>query len=201
MIAIIDFGAGNLKSIYNGLCSLGHRAIITQEKKAIHEADALVIPGVGAFKDSMENLRRYNLIEVLLDSIIHGKPVLGICLGLQLLFMESEEFGLHSGMGIVKGRVKAFCGPMKIPHMGWNTVHIEQSIPLLKGIRDEEFFYFVHSYYAEVEEEGIVAGTTHYGITFPSVIQKGNLMATQFHPEKSSKPGLQILDNFARMAQ
>ncbi len=200
MIAILDFGLGNLKSVLNGLSHLGHQAIITRDKKVIQEADGLVIPGVGAFKDGMDNLIKLDLISVIIGAVTNNKPVLGICLGLQLLFSESREFGQHMGIGIFRGKIKSFTGYFKIPHMGWNKLKIKRQIPLLDGIRDGEFFYFVHSFYAYPEEEDIVAGETEYGINFPCVVQRGNLMATQFHPEKSSLPGLRILDNFAKIA-
>ncbi len=200
MIAILDFGLGNLKSIQNGFHTLGHKAVITHDIKTIQDAYSLVIPGVGAFKDGMERLKRYNLVPIILEALSQDKPILGICLGLQLLFSESEEFGIHEGLGVLKGRVKSFTGPLKIPHMGWNTSKITKQIPLLDGIKDGEFFYFVHSFYAEPGENGIAAAETEYGITFPCVVQKGNLMATQFHPEKSSNPGLRVLDNFAKIS-
>lgn len=200
MIAILDFGLGNLKSVYNGFSHLGYQSIITCDPKVIQDSDALVIPGVGAFKDGIDSLIRFDLLTPVVDAIYHEKPVLGICLGLQLLFSESEEFGIHKGIGIFKGKVRAFTGPVKIPHMGWNTLKIIRQIPIFDGINNGEFFYFVHSFYADSEEKGIIAAQTEYGVTFPSVVQKGNLIATQFHPEKSSQPGLKILDNFAKMA-
>ncbi|MBN2372210.1 imidazole glycerol phosphate synthase subunit HisH [bacterium] len=199
MIAILDFGLGNLRSILNGFIHLGHDAVITPDKNIILDADALVIPGVGAFKDCMDRLAGLDLVKIIREAISCGKPVLGICLGLQLLFSESEEFGLHKGIGVFEGKVRAFTGPLKIPHMGWNILRITRQIPLLEGIKDGEYFYFVHSFYADANDEGIIAGKTGYGIEFPSVVQKDNLMATQFHPEKSSLAGLRILDNFARM--
>ena len=200
MISILDFGLGNLKSIQNGFLYLGHKTIITRDKKMIQDSDSLILPGVGAFKDGMDRLKRFNLVPVIQEAVSQKKPILGICLGLQLLFSESEEFGLHTGLKLLKGTVRSFIGSMKIPHMGWNTLHIKRRIPLLDGIKDGDFFYFVHSFYAKPEEDGIIAGETEYGIIFPSVIQKDNLMATQFHPEKSSKTGLRILDNFAKIA-
>lgn len=199
MIAILDFGLGNLKSIQNGFRNLGHEAMITHDELSFKDADGIILPGVGAFKDGMDHLRKANFVPHIQDALSQGKPILGICLGLQLLFDESEEFGIHKGLGFLKGRVKCFTGPFKIPHMGWNTLHIKREIPLLHGIREGDFFYFVHSFYAESEDEKIVAGETEYGITFPSVVQLGNLMATQFHPEKSSDAGLKILDNFAKL--
>jgi len=200
MLALLDFDLGNLKSIQNGFLHLGHEAVITRDSQTIRDADGLIIPGVGAFKDGMDRLQHHRLIPVIEEALSRAKPILGICLGLQLLFSESEEFGKHRGLGMMEGTVKAFTGTLKIPHMGWNTVHITRRIPLLDGIGEGEYFYFVHSFFAVPEEEGIVAGETEYGITFPSVVQKGTMMATQFHPEKSSSAGLRILDNFARMA-
>ena len=200
MIAILDFGLGNLKSIQNGFHYLGHNAIITQDKKMIRNADSLILPGVGAFKDGMNRLKKFEMVPLIQDAFNQEKPILGICLGLQLMFSESEEFGLHKGLGLLKGRVKPFTGSQKIPHMGWNTLHIKKKIPLLDGIRDREFFYFVHSFYPKPEDEEVIAGETDYEIIFPSVVQRGNLMATQFHPEKSSNPGLKILDNFAEIS-
>ena len=199
MIAILDFGLGNLKSIQNGFRYLGHEAMIIHDELSLKDADGIILPGVGAFKDGMDRLRKANFVPLIQEALSQGKPILGICLGLQLLFDESEEFGIHKGLGFLKGRVKCFTGPFKIPHMGWNTLHIKREIPLLHGMREGDFFYFVHSFYAESEDEGIVAGETEYGIIFPSVVQLGNLMATQFHPEKSSDAGLRILDNFAKL--
>jgi len=199
VIAILDFGLGNLKSIQNGFRYLGHEAMIIHDELSLKDADGIILPGVGAFKDGMDRLRKANFVPLIQEALSQGKPILGICLGLQLLFDESEEFGIHKGLGFLKGRVKCFTGPFKIPHMGWNTLHIKREIPLLHGMREGDFFYFVHSFYAESEDEGIVAGETEYGIIFPSVVQLGNLMATQFHPEKSSDAGLRILDNFAKL--
>lgn len=200
MLALLDFGLGNLKSIQNGFRHLGHEAVITCDSQVIRDADGLIIPGVGAFKDGMDRLRRHRLIPVIEEALSQAKPILGICLGLQLLFSESEEFGRHRGLGMMEGTVKTFTGTLKIPHMGWNTVHITRRIPLIEGIGEGEYFYFVHSFFAVPDKGEIVAGETEYGITFPSVVEKGTLMATQFHPEKSSHAGLRILDNFARMA-
>ncbi|MGA1863489.1 MAG: imidazole glycerol phosphate synthase subunit HisH [bacterium] len=200
MIVILDFGLGNLKSIQNGFLYMGHKTIVTRDKKIIQDADSLILPGVGAFKDGMDRLKRFDLVPLIRDALSQKKPILGICLGLQLLFSESEEFGQHIGLELLKGTVKSFAGSLKIPHMGWNTLRITRRITLLDGIKDGDFFYFVHSFYANPEEQGIVAGETEYGINFPSVIQKDNLMATQFHPEKSSKHGLKILDNFVKIS-
>ncbi|MEE8185820.1 MAG: imidazole glycerol phosphate synthase subunit HisH [Thermodesulfobacteriota bacterium] len=206
MIAIIDYEMGNLRSVQKGLERAGHKAIITRSARDILDASHVVLPGVGAFKDCMENLKRYDLIEPILKVITSGRPFLGICLGLQLLFTESEEFGRHLGLDIIKGRVVRFPitlldqnPELKIPHMGWNDIRIKKRVPLLDGIEDGSFFYFVHSYYVIPEDNGVIATTTDYGIEFTSSIWKDNIFACQFHPEKSQKVGLEILRNFGKM--
>lgn len=199
-IAIVDYGMGNLRNVQKGFERVGFEAKVTRSRKEISNAGALVLPGVGAFRDCMENLEKFGLIEPVLRSIEQGKPYLGICLGLQILFSKSEEFGCHEGLGVIKGRVVQFRpdAEHKVPHMGWNTVEKLREAPPLEGIRDGEFFYFVHSYYVVPEETEWVATSTDYGITFASSIWKDHVFATQFHPEKSQKWGLRILENFAR---
>lgn len=199
-IAIIDYGMGNLRNVEKAFHCVGASVEVTRRKKAIEDASALVLPGVGAFKDCMKNLERYGLIEPLLRSIEKGKRYLGICLGLQILFSESDEFGAHKGLGLIPGKAVRFQldPPYKVPHMGWNTVEIKKEVPLLDGIRTGDFFYFVHSYYVVPEEEDAIATLTDYGKPFVSSIAKENLFATQFHPEKSQKKGLQILKNFVK---
>jgi len=199
-IVIIDYGMGNLRSVQKGFESVGFEAKVTRNKKEVKGASALVLPGVGAFKDCMENLERYGLIEPILQSIEKGKPYLGICLGLQILFSESEEFGSKRGLDLIPGRVVKFVPDPehKVPHMGWNTVEKKGEVPWLQGIEEGDFFYFVHSYYVIPEEPGWISTMTQYGIPFTSSICKENLFATQFHPEKSQKKGLKILENFAR---
>jgi glutamine amidotransferase len=190
-IAIIDFGAGNLMSITKALEHLGAEVKITKDEKEIKDANAAVLPGVGAFYDAMKEIEH-------LRDIIKGlgdKPLLGVCLGLQLLFSESEEGGLNQGLDIVRGRVIRFSKGVKVPHMGWNSVEIIKETLLLDGIRSGSYFYFVHSYYA-VPEEGNITGITNYGVDFPSVIESDNIFLTQFHPEKSGIPGLKLLENY-----
>jgi len=199
-IVIVDYGMGNIRNVQRGFEKVGFEAKVTRSRKEIEKASGVVLPGVGAFKDCMVNLDRYHLIETILRSIEKGKPYLGICLGLQILFSESEEFGLHKGLDVVKGKVVRFRPDPehKVPHMGWNTVEMEKEVPMLKEIRSGDFFYFVHSYYVVPEEKEWIAATTHYGTPFASSIWKDNIFATQFHPEKSQEKGLKILETFAR---
>ena len=211
MIAIIDYGMGNLRSVEKAFKKLAFDALVTRDRSEIEMADAIVLPGVGAFKDCMDNLTSLNLIDPVAEGIKKGKPFLGICLGLQLLFSESEEFGLHKGLDIIKGRVKRFPeklsdlgstnGRLKIPHMGWNRIKIIKKAPIYEGIDDESYFYFVHSYYVIPEDKGFAATETSYGIKFVSSIWKDNIFATQFHPEKSQKSGLRILENFGKLVE
>jgi glutamine amidotransferase len=199
-IVIIDYGMGNLRNVQKGFEFVGFEAKVTRNKREILSASAIVLPGVGAFKDCMENLEKFGLIEPLLRSIEKGKPYLGICLGLQILFSESEEFGSQKGLDLIKGKVIKFKpnSEHKVPHMGWNTVEIIGEIPMLQGIRSGDFFYFVHSYYVIPEEAKWISTLTQYGINFVSSIWKENLFATQFHPEKSQQKGLKILKNFVK---
>ncbi len=206
MIAIIDYGMGNLRSVSKGFEKVGHTAVIARDPATISNASHVVLPGVGAFKDCMMNLEKYDLIDSVYKAIESGKPFLGICLGLQLLFDESEEFGTHKGLGVIKGKVVKFSDDMieesarlKIPHMGWNNIDIKHSPPVLDGIQDNSFFYFVHSYYVVPEDEKVNATTTTYGIEFTSSIWKDNIFASQFHPEKSQSLGLKILNNFGNL--
>jgi len=199
-IVIIDYGMGNLRNVQKGFEWIGFEARVTRNKKEIEGASAIVLPGVGAFKDCMENLEKFGLIEPLLRSIEKGKPYLGICLGLQILFSESEEFGFQKGLGLIRGKVVKFKPDQehKVPHMGWNAIEKKMEIPFLQGIESGDFFYFVHSYYVISEEPQWVSTLTNYGIPFVSSIWKENLFGTQFHPEKSQQKGLKILENFAR---
>jgi glutamine amidotransferase len=199
-IVIIDYGMGNLRNVQKGFEKIGFEAELTRSKKEIEKASAIVLPGVGAFKDCMENLERYGLIEPLLRSIEKGKPYLGICLGLQILYSESEEFGSHKGLDLIKGKVVRFRPDPehKVPHMGWNTIEKEKEVPVLQGVESGDFFYFVHSYYVIPEEAKWISTFTTYGKPFVSSIWKENLFATQFHPEKSQQKGLRVLENFAR---
>ena len=199
MIAIIDYEMGNLRSVQNAFKTVGHQAVLTRDPSVIDQASHVVLPGVGAFGDCMANLTRFQLVEPILQSIEQGKPFLGICLGLQLLFTESEEFGTHQGLNVIKGKVKKFpvsSAALKIPHMGWNTITIEQAQPLLRGIGSGTNMYFVHSYYVEPDDTLMTCTVTDYGIPFVSSIWRENIFASQFHPEKSQRVGLQILRNF-----
>lgn len=200
MIAIIDYGMGNLRSVEKAFRKFTDNVIVTSKAEDIEKASAVVLPGVGAFRDCMNNLKRLDLLESIKDAIKQGKPYLGICLGLQVLFEESEEFGRTRGLGILPGRVVRFSEKMglKIPHMGWNQVHIKRHSPLFEGISEGDFFYFVHSFYVVPEDEAIITTTTDYGIEFVSSVQKNNIFALQFHPEKSQSLGLRLIENFVK---
>ena len=200
MIAIIDYGMGNLRSVQKGFERMGREAVVTRDPRTILDAGKVVLPGVGAFPDCMRNLEEYGLIDAVQKSIASGKPFLGICLGLQLLFTESEEFGISKGLDIIKGRVIRFKGAefkdLKIPHMGWKSVSIKRRPPAMADVPDNSYFYFVHSFHVVPEDKGVIATTTNYGIDFISSIWKDNLFAVQFHPEKSQALGLSILKHF-----
>jgi glutamine amidotransferase len=200
MIAIIDYGMGNLRSVQKGFEHMGYEAVVTSDAKTILDASKVVLPGVGAFPDCMRNLREYGLIDAVHRTISSGKPFLGICLGLQLLFTESEEFGISKGLDIIKGRVIRFKGPefadLKIPHMGWNSISIKRQAPVLRDVPDNSHVYFVHSFHVVPEDKSLIATTTPYGIEFVSSIWKDNIFAAQFHPEKSQSLGLSILKRF-----
>jgi glutamine amidotransferase len=207
MIAIIDYGMGNLRSVQKGFERVGREAVVTSDAKTILSAGKVVLPGVGAFPDCMRNLEQNGLIDVVHQSIRSGKPFLGICLGLQLLFTESEEFGISKGLDIIKGRVIRFKGPafdiphsefgtLKVPHMGWNSISIKRKAPALQDVPDNSHVYFVHSFHVVPEDKDVIATTTPYGIEFVSSIWKDNIFAVQFHPEKSQTLGLSILKRF-----
>lgn len=202
MVAIVDYGMGNLRSVEKGFLRVGVDAKIVSDTKSIDDANAVVLPGVGAFKDCMRNLTDANLTGALVRAIQKGKPFLGICLGLQVLFSESEEFGICKGLDVFRGRVVRFSeGELKVPHMGWNNVRIVRRPPILDGIPDESYFYFVHSFYVAPQDKGIVATTTEYGSEFTSMVWKDNIFATQFHPEKSQELGLKILKGFGEFVK
>jgi len=200
MIAIIDYGMGNLRSVQKGFERMGHEVVVTSDARTILNASKVVLPGVGAFPDCMRNLREHGLIDAVHMTITSGRPFLGICLGLQLLFTESEEFGISKGLDIIKGRVTRFKGPefadLKIPHMGWNSISIKRQVPALQDVPDKSYVYFVHSFHVVPEDKSVIATTTHYGIEFVSGIWKDNIFAVQFHPEKSQSLGLSILRRF-----
>jgi imidazole glycerol-phosphate synthase subunit HisH len=203
MIAIIDYGMGNLRSVQKGFEHTGHEAVVTSDAKTILNADKVVLPGVGAFSDCMKNLEQYGLIDAVRTSISSGKPFLGICLGLQLLFTESEEFGTSKGLDIIKGKVIRFKGPefagLKIPHMGWNSLTFKRRPPALIDVPENSHVYFVHSFHVVPEDKSVISTTTPYGIEFVSSIWKDNILAVQFHPEKSQTLGLSILKRFGEM--
>jgi glutamine amidotransferase len=197
MIAIIDYGMGNLRSVEKGLLKIGADVTVTSDPKIVNDAHAIVLPGVGAFRDCMKNLEGMALLEAVVSSIQKGKPYLGICLGLQILFTESEEFGRSEGLNIFAGKVVRFPeNNLKVPHMGWNTIRILNQPPIFDGIQDGSFFYFVHSFYVAPDDENLIATSTDYGVTFTSMVWKDNVFATQFHPEKSQGLGLRILKGF-----
>lgn len=202
MIAIVDYGLGNLKSVKSALDRLGVEAAVTGEPGAILGAEGVIFPGVGAFPRAMDNLRELGILEAVRGAALSGRPFLGICLGLQLLFSESSEHGRHEGLGIIPGQVVRFeAGALKVPQMGWNKVRQERPSPLFEGIADESFFYFAHSYYAVPNDAAAVIGSTDYGVRFAAAVRKGNVFATQFHPEKSGPLGLRMLENFCRLCR
>ncbi len=201
MIAIVDYEMGNLRSVQKALEKLGYEAAITDDPAVLAAADKLILPGVGAYADAMAALRSRNLVEPLREIIASGKPTLGICLGMQLLFERSHEGGVHEGLGILPGEVVRFQVPqgVKVPHMGWNQIDVKNDSALYAGIDGGSFFYFVHSYYVVPGDESLVATTTNYPEPFCSSIARDHLWATQFHPEKSQQVGLKLLANFAAL--
>lgn len=201
MIAIIDYGRSNLRSVQKALEKAGYPAVFASTPAALREARGIVFPGQGAFGDTMDNLRARDLTGAIRDEIAGGKPFLGVCMGLQVLFEESGEMGTHAGLGILPGRVRRFTGDLKVPHMGWNQVDLRHGPenPLFEGIPDHSYFYFVHSYYVDPADEAIIAGETGYGIAFTSMIARGSLFGVQFHPEKSSGIGQRLYANFGKL--
>lgn len=198
MTAIIDYDAGNLRSVEKALVALGDTPLITRDAKTILGADRVILPGVGSFGDAMDKLHQYGLVEVIRQVAAGGKPFLGICLGLQLLFDSSEESEGVEGLGILKGKILRIpdCPGLKIPHMGWNSLKIRPGSRLFAGIAQGAYVYFVHSYYLKAEDEDQVAAATQYSTRIHAAVEAGNVMACQFHPEKSSQTGLRILKNF-----
>jgi glutamine amidotransferase len=200
-ITIIDYGAGNLRSVVNAISRLGYETRITSDSSELLGAKVVILPGVGAAADTMANLHRRGMVSAIRRFIAEGRPFFGVCIGLQVLFSTTEEGGWHECLNIIPGVVRRLPPGLKIPHMGWNKVKQRVSHPIFSGIPDEAYFYFVHSYYVEPEDKSIAIGETDYGTTFCSVIAQGNLIATQFHPEKSGEVGLKIYDNFIKLAQ
>ncbi len=202
MIAIIDYGVGNLRSVEKAFQFIGSEAIITSDKEAILNADGVILPGVGAFSDAMNSLKNADMIEVVNNIVQDDKPFLGICLGMQLLFDYGEEGGENvKGLGILKGGIKQLPLDMnlKVPHMGWNSLLVKKDDTILNGLPESPYVYFIHSYYLEAEDKDIVIARTKYGIEFDVAVNKGNIFATQFHPEKSGETGLSILKNFVEI--
>ena len=200
MIVIIDYGAGNLRSVVNAVNKLGYQPKVTSSPEDVLNAQAVILPGVGAAGDTMTNLDTLGLVSPLRRFIAEDRPFLGVCIGLQILFTGTEEGGWHQCLDILSGSVCKLPSGLKIPHMGWNQVKQKISHPIFDGIPDEANFYFVHSYYVEPDERSLVAGETEYGISMCSVLTRGNLVATQFHPEKSGEVGLKMYDNFIKIA-
>ncbi|MFI5296132.1 MAG: imidazole glycerol phosphate synthase subunit HisH [Thermodesulfovibrionales bacterium] len=201
MIAIVDYGMGNLRSVEKGFKKVGVDAKVTSSRRDVENARAVVLPGVGAFRDCIRNLTDLSLTDAIAKAIQKGKPYLGICLGLQVLFSESEEFGRCKGLDIFRGKVVRFHIKEKVPHMGWNNVRIVKKPPILSAVPDESFFYFVHSYYVVPDDKEVIAATTDYGVSFTSMIWKDNVFATQFHPEKSQGLGLKVLAGFGEFVK
>ncbi|MBF0454646.1 MAG: imidazole glycerol phosphate synthase subunit HisH [Magnetococcales bacterium] len=208
LITVIDYGSGNLRSVAKALESVGGQVVVSQAAEDIQRADRVVLPGVGAFADCYRNLEASGLLEPALQHIETGRPFLGICVGMQLLFTEGHEFGVHRGLDLIPGVVGGFASTMpdsqqpgmnlKVPHMGWNRVDQKKAHPLWAGIPDRSHFYFVHSFFGQPTQQDLVAGSSEYGVEFTAAVAKDNLFATQFHPEKSQKRGLTLLENFIR---
>jgi glutamine amidotransferase len=203
VIALIDYGSGNLRSAEKALTHVGGRVEIVNRPADVLAADAVVLPGVGAFGDCVTNLAKLDLVEAIRQFITTGKPFLGICVGLQMLFDGGEESPGVAGLGVLPGTVPRFpAGKLKVPHMGWNSLKIRQpKCPLLAGIADGSFVYFVHSFYGQPRDKNIIAASTEYGVEFGSVLWRGNVFATQFHPEKSQAVGLKMLENFVKLQE
>lgn len=195
-IVVVDYGAGNLHSVARAVMHAGKRPLITSSARYVEEADGLIVPGVGAAADTMSNLRSHGMVEPIREYIASGRPFLGVCMGQQALFDASEEGGEHECLGIIHGRVVRLPEGLKVPHMGWNRVNIVKPHPIFDGIDSGSHFYFVHSYYPQPADPSVVIGETEYGVTFPSVVAQDNIVATQFHPEKSGQTGLRMYENF-----
>ena len=199
MITVVDYKLNNLRSLENTLRRLGNEVRITSDPDGVRKATKLILPGVGAFRDGMANLRDLGLVEPFIERVKSGVPTLGICLGMHLLFTESEEFGLHRGLDLIPGRVVRLPANLRVPHMGWNQLHPQDGNGLTRGVAESSFVYFVHSYYVQPQSPEIVLATTDYGVDFPAIVHWQNIWATQFHPEKSQHVGERLLDNFARL--
>lgn len=198
-IAIIDYGVGNLRSVEKAFTSQDIEAVVTSDEKVLRKADKLVLPGVGAFKACMDGLKARGFDELVLEAANSGKPIIGLCVGLQMMFDEGHEFGVHKGLGLMPGRVVKFPEKLRVPHIGWNQVEFKQHHPIFNELPSQTFFYYVHSYYVEARDESNVLGVTDYGMRYASICGRDNIVGVQFHPEKSQTAGLNLLKNFAEM--
>lgn len=199
MIALIDYGVGNIRNVYRALNEIGLEVEITRDPDTVNRSKAIILPGVGAYRDAMENLKATGLIPCLEENIRQGKLLLGICLGMQLLFESSTEGGDYEGLGWIPGQIVRFDPGLKIPHMGWNRLELVQPDPITSNLGTDPTVYFVHSYYLKTEDPSVILATAEYGIPVPALIRKGNLIGMQFHPEKSGNVGLRLLQNFKEM--
>ena len=196
-VAIIDYGVGNLRSVEKAFAAMGCDAVVTSDQTKLRNASRLVLPGVGAFAACMRELGSRGFDELVRERANEGIPLLGVCVGMQMLFEESDEFGKTSGLGLLRGKVRRFGGELVVPQVGWNQVRQRRTHPLLNGIADQAFFYFVHSYFCEADDSSVVLGETEYGQIYPSIVARENISGVQFHPEKSQSAGLRLLANFA----
>ncbi len=198
-IAIIDYGVGNLRSVEKAFTSQGIPAVVTRDQKILRDAEKLVLLGVGAFGYAMDSLRKLGFDQIVIEAAGAGKPIIGLCVGLQMMFDEGHEFGVHRGLGLLPGRVVKFPDGVRVPHVGWNQVEFKQSHPIFRELPDQSFFYFVHSYYVEPADPSCVLGETEYSSCFASICGRDNVVGVQFHPEKSQAAGLKLLSNFAEI--
>ncbi|HEY8185189.1 MAG TPA: imidazole glycerol phosphate synthase subunit HisH [Pyrinomonadaceae bacterium] len=196
-VAIIDYGVGNLRSVEKAFAAMGCDAVVTSDRTKLRNASRLVLPGVGAFAACMRELGSRGFDELVRERANEGTPLLGVCVGMQMLFEESDEFGKTSGLGLLRGKVRRFGGELVVPQVGWNQVRQRRTHSLLNGIADQAFFYFVHSYFCEADDSSVVLGETEYGQIYPSIVARENISGVQFHPEKSQSAGLRLLANFA----
>jgi glutamine amidotransferase len=196
-VAIIDYGVGNLRSVEKAFHATGCEAVVSSDERVLREAERLVLPGVGAFRACMDALSARGFDRLVRERVEEGAPLLGVCVGMQMLFDESEEFGVSAGLGILRGRVRRFPATLRVPQVGWNQVEWRKPHALAEGVEDKMFFYFVHSYFCDAEDVDVVLGETEYGLSYASVVARGNVCGVQFHPEKSQAAGLRLLKNFA----
>jgi len=196
-LAIIDYGVGNLRSVEKAFAAMGCEAVVSSDERVLLETERLVLPGVGAFAACMKALQEHGFDELVKERVKAGTPLLGVCVGMQMLFEESEEFGMSAGLGLLRGRVRRFASGLLVPQVGWNQVRQRHAHPLVANVEDGAFFYFVHSFYCEPADESVVIGETDYGAVYASAVAQTNICGVQFHPEKSQAAGLQLLKNFA----